>query len=411
MRKAPMPVYTIVSLRLQTDSVKAPMGWLGRIEAFLNERWYGKAGVLHLLHPLSWLYAAVASFRRRRAEAQIERVVADRLPTIVVGNLVVGGTGKTPVVAELVKELKALGAQPGIVTRGYGGSSPSWPLSVVGNTDPRLCGDEALELAQIAGCPVVAGPDRRACVQQLASMHGCDVAVSDDGLQHYSMQRDLEIVLVGSRRQFGNGYLLPVGPLREPTSRIRQAQIVFLTSRSLEQAEASKSGLQHLVGQLPSLLACALVPSEARQLLADKSMELSKAPFVNEPCIALSGIGMPERFHEDLESLGCTIDPRALADHHDYAELVGSGALSRLASQSWVVTTGKDAVKLEFQLGRTGRAQASASYDRVWVLKRRVVFSEADLSELRRVLRKFARDWQLGDQYGDKCGDKCKEVS
>jgi len=386
-----------VNWRLRKANSKPRFGTRASIEAFLNVRWYGRAGVLHLLHPFAWLYAGVTRWARRRAEARFEQDSAARLPTIVVGNVVAGGTGKTPVVAELARELKALGAQPGIVTRGYGGASSSWPLLVGHDTDPGMCGDEAVELAQTTGCPVVAGPDRPACVSLLAQCDNCDVVISDDGLQHYAMARDLEIVLVDGSRQFGNGYQLPVGPLREPVSRVQEAQLIVVTSRSLQEAEIHKSALSAITKEGPALLlGCALIPVEAESLLKSNAVAVAEAPFTNKPCIALSAIGQPERFHQDLEALGCSVDPQVLADHQGYARLISSGTLQRWAEQNWVVTTGKDAVKLRFALAGSDRSPPGNGYDRVWVLKRRVVFSGIDLLELRRVLAEFARVWELG---------------
>jgi len=395
-----MRVFMTVSLRVQTQRPRSGSA-RARIEAFLNARWYGQAGILHLLQPMAWLYTAIAAWRRSRAQQTAGKKQDNRLPTIVVGNLVTGGTGKTPVVAMLVEELKALGANPGIVARGYGGASRNWPLLVTVDLDPKLCGDEALELAQATGCPVVAGPDRSACVQQLATRHDCDVVVSDDGLQHYAMSRDLEVVLVDAHRQFGNGHQLPVGPLREPIERLREAQLMLVTARTLEEAQASRPLLVEQAGVPESAaLGCALEAYTAQALLEDASVGLAEAPFVGEHCVALSGIGAPERFHQDLESLGCSVDPHVLADHQDYSELISAGELKNWAMLNWVVTTGKDAVKLRFQLNPNKVDSVAVRDDpvwkRVWVLNRRVVFSDTDLAELRRVLTEFAEQWQLG---------------
>lgn len=390
---------------MQTPKRDPRPGGRARIEAFLNARWYGQAGILHLLQPIAWLYAGIAAWRRRQASAKafknLEQSAEGRLPTIVVGNLVAGGTGKTPVVAMLVDELKALGAKPGIVSRGYGGRSKSWPLSVTTDLDPALCGDEAVELAQITGCPVVAGPDRRECVAQLSCGHDCNVVVSDDGLQHYPMARDMEIVLVDAQRRFGNGYLLPVGPLREPIDRILEAQLLLVTARSVAEAEVAQPELVEQTG-IPSdsALSCALVAATAQPLLTGDACVLAQAPFVSEHCVALSGIGAPERFHQDLESLGCSIEAQAFADHHNSAGLISSGKLKRWAERNWVVTTGKDAVKLRFQLSGQNTGLAAEDYKRVWVLKRELILSQTDLAELRRVLGQFVELKQLGSAEG-----------
>ena len=148
------------------------------------------------------------------------------VPLIVVGNISVGGTGKTPLVARLVELLREAGYKPGVISRGYGGQSAQWPRQVTADSDPREVGDEPVLLARRCRCPIVVGPDRVAAARALFDTYGCNVILSDDGLQHYRLQRDLEIAVVDGFRRLGNGACLPAGPLREPPSRLREVDFV-----------------------------------------------------------------------------------------------------------------------------------------------------------------------------------------
>ena len=182
--------------------------------------WYGRSLLSTLLLPLSWLYCAVVRLRRLGLRLGWPRRQRLPVPVIVVGNLTVGGTGKTPLVLYLAELLLARGWTPAIITRGYGGQAESWPQRVGPRSDPRLVGDESVLLAQRSGCTLAAGPQRVATAR-LALQHGdCDILLSDDGLQHYALQRDLEILLIDGDRGLGNGRCLPAGPLREPRSRL-----------------------------------------------------------------------------------------------------------------------------------------------------------------------------------------------
>ena len=187
--------------------------------------WYGGHPLSRVLLPLSWLYCAAVGLRRlayRREWLKSHRLP---VPVILIGNLTVGGTGKTPLVLWVTDLLRRQGGKPGIITRGYGGKAYDWPRSVTGDSDPFAVGDEPVLLARHSGCPVTAGPDRLAAGELLLANHECDMIVSDDGLQHYRLQRDLEILVVDGSRGFGNGHCLPAGPLREPAKRRREADL------------------------------------------------------------------------------------------------------------------------------------------------------------------------------------------
>src|ERR1700678_2266422 len=195
-------------------------------ESWLNGVWSERAGPPWWLMPLALLYGAVSGSRRFLYAKRLRRSTRLARPVIIVGNLTVGGTGKTPLVCWLVSRLAELGFHPGVVTRGYGGSSGSVRL-VVSSDDPGVVGDESILLARRSGAPVAIGRDRPAASQLLVNA-GCNVIVSDDGLQHYALARDCEIVVIDGDRLFGNGRLLPAGPLRETRTRLAADAAVVL---------------------------------------------------------------------------------------------------------------------------------------------------------------------------------------
>ncbi len=195
------------------------MNWLDRYGYSLNL-------VSVLLWPLSLLFGTVVRLRRWLYQQGFGRNETFTVPLIVVGNITVGGTGKTPLVARLVELLREAGYQPGVISRGYGGQSAQWPRHVAADSDPLQVGDEPLLLAQRCRCPVVVGPDRIAAARALLATYPCNVIISDDGLQHYPLRRDIEIAVVDGFRRLGNAACLPAGPLREPPSRLRDVDFV-----------------------------------------------------------------------------------------------------------------------------------------------------------------------------------------
>jgi tetraacyldisaccharide 4'-kinase len=293
----------------------------------LQALWYGPGHpLIWLLTPLGWLYCAIAQARAalwrrhwRQLPAAENQLTA---PVIVVGNLTVGGTGKTPLVLWLAQHLRTRGWRPGILTRGYGGRGSDQPRRVPVDGDPRDYGDEPVLLANRSGCPVMAGADRVAAARRLLQDCDCDLLLADDGLQHYRLRRDLEILLVDGRRGFGNRRCLPAGPLREPVSRARRADILLTNGGS----DDSRPNM-------------ALRPQRAINL-SDARQTRALAQFVGTPVAAVAGIGNPEQFFALLEYNGLRITRLPYPDHH---------AFSREDSQDWpegpVLMTEKDAIK------------------------------------------------------------------
>lgn len=273
------------------------------------------------------------------------------MPVIVVGNLTVGGTGKTPVVIWLVERLRERGLHPGIVTRGYGGRGSGVPLHVGPDSVAETAGDEAVLLARRLGCPVVACVDRVAGVRALIDTGSVDVVVSDDGLQHFALHRDCEIVVVDGRRGLGNGRLLPAGPLREPAGRLDDADVVLIhgfaqtreaafeadcrprcEQRSRDGSVASRGWTYS--GGIGFDLRCTTVVQ-----LCDGT-ESSLASFRGRQVHAHAAIGHPRRFFAMLRAAGCHVDENPWPDH-------SAIPIERLVGDAPVLITQKDAVKLD----------------------------------------------------------------
>jgi tetraacyldisaccharide 4'-kinase len=295
---------------------------------WLEPHWQRITAVSAALYPFSLFFRSVAALRRAAYAASVLRSQRLRVPVIVVGNITVGGTGKTPLVLWLAALLSRHGMRPGIVSRGYGGNAKS-PRSVAPSSNPRDVADEPLLLAQRSGCPVFVGVDRCAAGQALLQAHPeCDVIVSDDGLQHYALARDIEIAVIDGARGLGNGLMLPAGPLREPPSRLRSVDAVVTHSRA-----------PAIEGPGPAALHMTLEGSEFHNLLNASSI-VRPAHFQGRRVHAIAGIGNPARFFEHLRALGLQFEAHAFPDHHRY-----TAADLAFRDESDVVMTEKDAVK------------------------------------------------------------------
>jgi len=284
--------------------------------------WYGGHWLAWPLWPLSALFRSGVALRRLAYRQGWFK--SQRLPVtvIVVGNLSVGGTGKTPVVLWLSDWLRRQGWRPGIILRGYGGSARDWPRWVAADGDPGELGDEAVLLARRSGVPVVAGPDRVAAGLALLGRTDCNLLISDDGLQHYRLQRDLEILIIDASRGFGNGLCLPAGPLREPASRAREIPLRLASG-------GPWSGAEPLVIHPGDLIN-----------LRDPTRTKPLASLKRQRVTAVAGIGHPESFFTLLRQAGLHLDERPYPDHHPFTA-------SDVAS--WppgpLIMTEKDAVK------------------------------------------------------------------
>jgi len=278
--------------------------------------------------PASLVFGAAVFVRRLAYAAGFLPRHRVAVPVIVVGNLSVGGAGKTPLVAWIAQFLGARGRRPGIVSRGWGGSAEG-PREATIASDPAEVGDEPVLLARLAGCPVWVAASRVAACRGLLARHPqCDVIVSDDGLQHYALARDIEICVLDARG-LGNGFLLPAGPLREPLSRLRSVDAV------IEHGEVPAT----LRALAPRRFAMRLQGAELVRL-ADAHDVRPAASFRGTRVHAVAGIGDPQRFFEQLAGFGIEVVPHPFPDHHRFAP-----ADLDFGDDAPVVMTEKDAVK------------------------------------------------------------------
>lgn len=311
---------------------------------FDTHLWRGKHPLALLLLPLSWLYLALVLCRKllySKGLLQTRRVGA---PVIMVGNLTVGGAGKTPLVIWLAQWLKARGHRPGVLSRGYGGAlAPGTARRVEIRDDPALVGDEPALLARRTGCPVAVCSSRVKAAETLLRGGECDILLCDDGLQHTALARDLEIVVIDGERGFGNGFFLPAGPLREPLSRLNAVDLVVVNAGAggQKQAEGRFPGLS--ASSSPRRFIMERIPLPARSLRDGRERAL--ADFRGEKVHAVAGISHPERFFSMLEGCGIALERHAFPDHHSFrpADLAFAGG----DGPPTLLMTEKDAVKCE----------------------------------------------------------------
>jgi tetraacyldisaccharide 4'-kinase len=312
-----------------------------RAEAVLTRAWQRRGPLACLLWPLSLLFGALAGLRRLLFALGIKRAQRLPVPVIVVGNVFVGGTGKTPFTLWLIDTLRAAGMTPGVVSRGHGADLDDVRV-VQANSAARDVGDEPLLMVQRCGVPLVVGRRRVAAGHALlAAYPDVDVIISDDGLQHYALARDIEIVL-SDARGVGNGWLLPAGPLREPASRRRDFSVCNL-------AAGMAPPPAHFAMRLDGSMALPLASSGRPQPLA---------AWAGSPrrLAAAAGIGNPERFFAMLRSAGLVVQAHALPDHHDFAD----NPFAALDADVILITE-KDAVKCR-------AIEAIQNDPRIWVV-------------------------------------------
>ena len=289
----------------------------------LDKYWYDSNSVSLLLRPVSWLYCFIVLFRKILYSLNIKKSFSADKPVVVVGNIAVGGSGKTPLLIALCDYLQSKGFKPGIVSRGYGGTEMG-VKQVADNTPASLVGDEPLMIYQKTLLPVVVGADRVAAVEFLLNNNQCDVVLSDDGLQHYRMKRALELCVVDSLRLHGNGYCLPSGPLREPQSRLQNVDIVVYSGVS-DAANSQQNSYSLDFVNLRSL---------------DGNEQKPVSSLMGKTVHAIAGIGYPSRFFQQLRDSGLTIVEHAFSDHYKYEQNDFSAW-----DKSCIIMTEKDAVK------------------------------------------------------------------
>jgi tetraacyldisaccharide 4'-kinase len=324
----------------------------GALERLLNHIWYGNSVLSWCLIPLTWPVRWVIHRRRQRATAK--GTTPEGVTVIVVGGLTAGGTGKTPILISLGKWLAEQGYRVGVVSRGYGGTHGPDPHSVKECDSAAVVGDEPLLIYRELSAPVVVCADRKRAVEALVGEGAVDVVLSDDGLQHYPMARDIELLVIDATRGLGNGRLLPAGPLREPVSRLDSVDAVLeRNSDDLDRGFRYRpSGATHLAsGRQQAWLECL---TEWRE----------------QSVVAITGLGQPAQFFEMLRGQGLAIHADSLGDH----EAMTQAHLDRREEQV-VLITAKDAVKL-----------TEVADPRIWVVAIEVALPSSLLARLTALL-------------------------
>ncbi|BBB14867.1 tetraacyldisaccharide 4'-kinase [Candidatus Rickettsiella viridis] len=350
---------------------------------------WNKNYIAYLLWPFSLLYRTFVFFRHKLYQFHIKKINKFPVPIIVIGNLTVGGTGKTPLVIEVVQFLQKKGWRPGVISRGYGGKAKHYPYQVHTQSNPREVGDEPLLIVRNTGCPTVIDPNRSRGVNTLLGKKNCNIVVSDDGLQHLALGRNIEIAVIDGQRRFGNGFCLPAGPLREPISRLKTVDFIIIKEAYSQQLDFRQGAartkppegiLIHEDGELngntaenssaksiagPNEFGMLLVPEYFYQLIHPENKQ-NPDYFHGKQLHAVAGIGNPEQFFNNLRALGLTIIEHPFPDHHFFKPRdlnYGKDAI--------ILMTEKDAVKCR------GLVDA-----RLWCLKAKATLDEAFFNSL-----------------------------
>ncbi len=313
-----------------------------------EEVWYGGHPLSYMLIPLSWFYRFVILSRKILFSAGLLPITKLSVPVIVVGNIAVGGTGKSPLTIWLAEHLRQKGRKPGIVSRGYGGKLNQNVQQVRDDSNPLLVGDEPLMIVRNTGCPVAIGKDRSAAGKGLIEHEAVDVIICDDGLQHLALSRDIEIAVLDGFRRHGNSRCLPAGPLREPVSRLKTVDMIVANNK----AQRGEYLMEYQYGQLQSVSN----PDMKRDILS----------FENQSVHGVCGIGSPEKFFSYLRRQNLKLIKHAFSDHHHF-----ESSDLEFGDDFPIVMTEKDAVKCE-----------EFANDRMWYLPIQAKLSNAFIHRL-----------------------------
>lgn len=323
----------------------------------LERAWYGSSKWLILLRPLARLFGYLSRRRRKKLSACAK---GPNKPILIVGNLSVGGSGKTPLIIELIRLAQDLGFKPGVISRGYGGRAPHDPLVVDQSTPVEQSGDEPKLITIKTGVPLVVSPDRVAAAELLSSTYDIDLIFSDDGLQHYGLKRDFEIAVIDGERGLGNGKLLPEGPLRELPSRLEEVDLVVVNGQS---------------GDWLNAIRYQLIPQQLINLKTGELLAANPEALGGRYVSAIAGIGNPDRFFNLLRNLGFEVSARALRDH---AKIEASDLTP--VNNHPLIMTEKDAVKC-----------VSFATENCWALSVQAKFQSADELRLQSILKQLCQ--------------------
>ncbi len=313
------------------------------LSELLEETWYNKHPLAYFLLPLSWLYRFIIFVRKQIYKAGLMRVNKFNIPIIVIGNIVAGGTGKSPLTIWLVDYLKQKGRLPGVISRGYGGKLNNSVQQVRVDSNPELVGDEPIMIARKANCPVAIGKNRSKAVEGLLEHENVDVIICDDGLQHHALGRDIEIAVIDGLRRHGNGFCIPAGPLREPVSRLKNVDMVVANAR----AQRGEFLMEYTYDDLVSL--------------NNPNITKPIQEFSQQTVNAVSGIASPEKFYSYLIRHDLKLIRHKFTDHHqyEYKDL-------QFDNDYPIIMTEKDAIKCE-----------KFATDNIWYLPIKAVLPDA----------------------------------
>lgn len=361
------------------------------IETTMTRAWQRQAAWLWLLLPVSWLYGFITMVRRQAYKIGLFASYRAPIPLMVIGNITVGGSGKTPLIIALVNHLQKQGIKVGVISRGYGGDSNQMPTLVRADSLPSIVGDEPCLIVNMTGAAMAVCPNRKQAITTLLNAHpDLQLIIADDGLQHYALQRDIEWIVVDASRGFGNQQLLPTGFLREPMSRLTGANVVYhekadRTTKDNKQAKAKRLTMYLQADKLQPLWSSA-VEIDGLSVAAKTPMPLMP-PIPNGRVHAVSGIGYPQRFFDTLMALGFDVIGHAYPDHYDFSltELLQYSELP-------IIVTSKDAVKIRALLiNMSSRQPLNDEYQelvhRLWVLPVTAVLSDSCYVSLQQQLK------------------------
>ncbi|WP_440453461.1 tetraacyldisaccharide 4'-kinase [Psychrobacter sp. ASPA161_9] len=371
------------------------------IETAITRAWQRKAAWLWLLLPISWLYGLLTLLRRQAYKAGLFASYRAPVPIMVIGNITVGGSGKTPLIITLVSYLQQQGIKVGVISRGYGGDSSQMPALVTKDSLPSTVGDEPCLIVNVTAAPMAVCPNREQAITTLLNAHSdLQLIIADDGLQHYALQRDIEWIVVDVARGFGNQQLLPTGFLREPMARLTDATVIYHKKPEVVSAFNNNENLaQRLTMQLQ--------PSSLYPLLSDDNIhDLDILTSSSDAVVpmqgsvhAVSGIGYPQRFFATLRTLGFDVIEHPYPDHYDFSLV----ELLQYTEHPIIVTT-KDAVKIRTlllaELNKINSIKPDelinddikALVNRLWVLPVTAELSNACYQTLQQQLTAFGID-------------------
>lgn len=374
------------------------------IETAITRAWQRKAAWLWLLLPISWLYGLLTLLRRQAYKAGLFASYRAPVPIMVIGNITVGGSGKTPLIITLVSYLQQQGIKVGVISRGYGGDSSQMPALVTKDSLPSTVGDEPCLIVNVTAVPMAVCPNREQAITTLLNAYpDLQLIIADDGLQHYALQRDIEWIVVDVARGFGNQQLLPTGFLREPMARLTDAIVIYHEKPEVVSALNNNENLaQRLTMQLQPSSLYPLLSDDDIHDLDDLDILTSSSDAVvpmQGSVHAVSGIGYPQRFFTTLRTLGFDVIEHPYPDHYDFSLL----ELRQYTEHPIIVTT-KDAVKIRTLLLAEMNKINAATFDelfnddikalvnRLWVLPVTAELSHACYQKLQQQLEAFGID-------------------